>query len=103
MVTVPGFKPATLRLKICFSQSLLFSSILKSIAPGVEACLETAQMLPEEGFEVQGDVTQGKQHHGPTKSRTNKGQKLLHNFDICLLGKWRHIQKCRCILNLHFQ
>ncbi|KAI8516053.1 Breast cancer 1, early onset [Branchiostoma belcheri] len=53
----------------------------------ISACLEEGKHVPEEPFEVRGDLVHGC-HGGPRQARNNKGKLLLSNYEICIYGKF---------------
>ena len=59
----------------------------------IEACLECRYMLPEEGFEVQGDNKLGKQHCGPERARNLWNSQLMNNMAVCHLEPFKNYTK----------
>ncbi|XP_033116898.1 uncharacterized protein LOC117116888 [Anneissia japonica] len=59
----------------------------------VEACLKVGYLLPEEGFEVQGDVDCGRNHNGPKRARMSKSPLLMHSYEICHMGEYSSLNK----------
>ena len=55
--------------------------------------MKTGDLLPEEGFEVQGDVVNGRKHGGPEKARMWKKKPLMHSYELCSVGPYTGLNK----------
>ncbi|KAM9267476.1 breast cancer type 1 susceptibility protein [Morus bassanus] len=44
------------------------------------------KILPEENFEVRGDVINGRNHQGPKRARQSLTEKIFKDFEICCYG-----------------
>ncbi|XP_035687847.1 serine/arginine repetitive matrix protein 2-like isoform X4 [Branchiostoma floridae] len=53
----------------------------------IAACLEEGKHVPEDPYEVRGDLVHGC-HGGPRQARSNKGKLLLCDYEICIYGKF---------------
>ncbi|XP_066301935.1 breast cancer type 1 susceptibility protein homolog [Branchiostoma lanceolatum] len=53
----------------------------------IAACLEEGKRVPEDPYEVRGDLVHGC-HGGPRQARSNKGKLLLSDYEVCIYGKF---------------
>ncbi|XP_033111085.1 uncharacterized protein LOC117112136 isoform X2 [Anneissia japonica] len=58
----------------------------------VRDCLQAGYLLPEEKYEVVGDVASGNDHQGPKRSRMQKTS-LLQDYDVCCVGEFTMLTK----------
>ncbi|XP_006821068.1 uncharacterized protein LOC102806679 [Saccoglossus kowalevskii] len=59
----------------------------------IQACTEAGKVVPEDLYEVRGDVINGRNHKGPFKARTTTRRLLLHNYEISCIGSFSGLTK----------
>ncbi|XP_070549178.1 streptococcal hemagglutinin-like isoform X2 [Ptychodera flava] len=57
------------------------------------ACVEEGRVIPEEQYEVCGDVVNGHNHKGPLKARLTTNKLLFQDYEICCVGSVLGISK----------
>ena len=51
----------------------------------MKSCLKTGELLPEEGYEIVGDYTNGRTY-APQRARVVRKEPLMHKYELCLVG-----------------
>ncbi|XP_040851683.1 breast cancer type 1 susceptibility protein homolog [Ochotona curzoniae] len=53
--------------------------------------MKERKMLHEHGFEVRGDVINGRNHQGPKRARESRDRKIFKGFEICCYGPFTNM------------